>query len=475
MLLLALGTAICTGNIFQTHYPVVLLFGCLSWGMSILAIHQIKNAVDQHTTLIIHRTITAVLLINVLVALGMYVYIMVDAGTLNPFRYQGNYQQYFIGTGDYIKGISFDTSTTNAIISAMGVLYFLQSYQYFYGLLSMISLLITGSNLTNLMLGLVLLIVFIFQSNRQQKSIIGICLIFMIIFWVKISPQNNQYIATAYSKITGHPAVQASVTSANMGNIPASLQSIDDQKKQYAQHYLDSLHASSSIQQHRNLMETTVSANQRPVIPTPSIHTAPFQHRNDTSKTKATLISFVQAHIAQLPFSRKTSSKPALPGKWLAWQYLYRFYLQHPLQLVAGAGMGRFSSKLAFRATGLPIAGGYPAGFVFISDYFMQGHLDLYLYYFTHADELHSVVNTPHSVYIQIFGEYGLLGIACFLLFIWVILNDFSIFQTGHRPYWSLLLMVLATDYWFEQLSVIVLFEFILLLKIKEAKLHAVS
>ena len=29
-----------------------------------------------------------------------------ETGTLNPYTYQGDYQKYFINTGDYIKGIT---------------------------------------------------------------------------------------------------------------------------------------------------------------------------------------------------------------------------------------------------------------------------------------------------------------------------------------------------------------------------------
>eukprot|EP01039_Chlorochromonas_danica_P015397 gene15397-18091_t len=43
---------------------------------------------------------------------------MIDAHAINPFRYQGQYQKYFLGTGDYIKGVTFDISTTNAVINA---------------------------------------------------------------------------------------------------------------------------------------------------------------------------------------------------------------------------------------------------------------------------------------------------------------------------------------------------------------------
>jgi hypothetical protein len=51
------------------------------------------------------------------------------------------YQKYFIGTGDHIRGITFDTSTTNAVLNAFGIVYFLLRKQMVMALLCMAVLL----------------------------------------------------------------------------------------------------------------------------------------------------------------------------------------------------------------------------------------------------------------------------------------------------------------------------------------------
>jgi len=130
--------------------------------------------------------------------------------------------------------------------------------------------------------------------------------------------------------------------------------------------------------------------------------------------------------------------------------------------------MGNFSSKLAFKATGLDFSGGFPAKYVYISRDFLVDHLDVYLNFFSKRRELHSLTNSPFSVYDQLLAEYGLLGIAAFVLFYLGYFAKHIKNLTYGIPILILMLGVFFTDYWFEQLSVVVFFELLLLLNIKE-------
>ena len=92
----------------------------------------------------------------------------------------------------------------------------------------------------------------------------------------------------------------------------------------------------------------------------------------------------------------------------------------------------------------------------------------VYIYYFSKQPALHSVANSPNATYNQLAGEYGLMGLAAFVLFY------LGYFARGLRrltygaPLLLLLTGLLAMDYWFEQLSIIVLFELLLFLNQKE-------
>jgi hypothetical protein len=146
------------------------------------------------------------------------------------------------------------------------------------------------------------------------------------------------------------------------------------------------------------------------------------------------------------------------------------FMKSHPQKIFFGDGVGNFSSKLAFRASGFQVNGGYPAKLSYINHDFLINHFDLYLYFFSKQNELHSVINTSDSVYDQLFSEYGILGIAAFAVFyIWLFSKKVN--KSGYAlPLVFLLLGAFAVGYWFEQLSIVVFFELLMFLNIKEEK-----
>ena len=144
------------------------------------------------------------------------------------------------------------------------------------------------------------------------------------------------------------------------------------------------------------------------------------------------------------------------------------FLQHHPAKTFAGAGLGNFSSKLAFKATGLGFLGCFPAKFVYISKDFLVNHLDIYLNFFSKSVGFHSLSNSPFSVYDQILAEYGLLGVAAFILFYVGFFAKYAKQLTYGLPILLLMVPVFLVDYWFEQLSVLIFFELLLLLNIKE-------
>jgi len=162
----------------SSNYVVVFAIGIGFWLLCLLALHQIKLSVENNNVNVLHNTILVFFVINAIVSLGTLAYIMADAHAINPFRYQGQYQKYFLGTGDYIKGITLDISTTNAVINAFGVVYFLTRKMPLMVLTCMVVLLLTASNFMNIALLLVLGGLFAFKTNRDQKSIIIICCMF---------------------------------------------------------------------------------------------------------------------------------------------------------------------------------------------------------------------------------------------------------------------------------------------------------
>lgn len=450
------------GEFRWVNTNILLLTALLFWLLCILAIHQVKLSVEQQGVDVLHRTLFVFFIANVVVSLAVFGRIVWETGTINPYRYQGNFQEYFIGTGDYIKGISFDTSTTNAVLNAIGVIYFLQRNRYLLALLCMIVLLLTGSNLMNLLLAGVLLYLFVLKTTKAQKSMIVVCLLGMVVFWGKVSPQNNRYVTEVFSKLSGTPIVEEQpVKIIPLQLRPDSILNETERKEKFALLYLDSMRNVLLAQSHK-----TAAPVEKPQLPQDDIHSASFQYKNDTTLEQKELMDWMQRDsVSLLPLT-----KNAQPGKVLAFSEMLTFLRTHPAVILTGTGAGHFSSKLAFKASGLHIAGGYPQRFSFISPYFKDGHLALYLHYFTQTAGLHSLANSPNSVYGQIVSEYGLLGLAA-LVFLY-----FGFFVKGYKkmtygvPLLLLMAGVFFIDYWFEQLSVVAVFELLLLLNSKEVK-----
>ncbi len=478
--LLVIGIAVfnwlISGSISNFNYGLVLMTGILFWVLCILAIHQIKLAVEKNDPEIIHRTILVFFIINVLVSLAVYIGIVWETGTINPYLYQGNYQKYFIGAGDYIKGLTFDTSTTNAVLNAFGVIYFLLRGKNMLAILCMAVLLLTGSNITNLLLFVTLIFIFFFQSNSNQKSIIVVCLVMLIIFLVKISPQNNEYVTSAYQNFFNiKPETKKPLTpNIPITQIPDSALTDEQKKQKIAQLYMDSVNISVFEKNEEKAIDESAALSiagfkEKPVIPKDSIHTPTFQHKNDTNATEKALLQFVEKNDTAVPIAaRRVITRSHLPGKLIALQQTINFFKQHPVKLLTGTGTGNFSSKLAFRVSAMNIGGGYPARFGYINDDFKSNHLDLYLYYFTNNEGLHSLVNSPDSTYDQLLSEYGMLGLFSFVFFYLVFFVKQIKKQIYAVPLLLFMLGAFFIEYWFEQLSVVVFFELLVMLNIKE-------
>lgn len=465
-------------NYTQLNYTIMLLTGIGFWVLCILAIHQVKLAVEQNQPAVIHQTIVVFFIINALFSAGNLAAIFLETHAINPYTYQGQLQKYFLNTGDYIRGVTFDTSTTNAMLNAFGVIYFLTRKNALMLFMCMATLLFTGSNFINIVIVLVFLLLFIFKTDRYQKSLIVICLVFLGIFMAKISPQNNRYTTNAISILLhkdpspAKPSVWANVP---VNGRPDSILSFDERRQKQAIVFRDSIYKAAHPQKTERIKpqsEPYETEGGRIAIKGPDINSAPYQSSTQTPPEQKQLVQFIDAHKTALPVSGQEIVAPRQdrPGKLIGFLQTTNFLHHHINRIVTGAGIGNFSSKLAFRATGLGFAGGYPHKFTYIGHDFMVNHLDLYLNYFSKRAGFHSLTNSPFSVYDQLLAEYGLIGLLIFAVYyLGFFARHFKALTYG-LPLLLLMLAAFFIEYWFEQLSVIVFFELLLLLNIKETQ-----
>lgn len=449
------------------NYNLSLLTGIGFWLLCLLAFHQLKLMVEGTDTGKLHNTLTVFFVLNSVVSLITVLVIILKTQHVNPYTYQGDFQKYFLNTGDYIKGITFDVSVTNAAISAFGVVYFLLQNKAKLMLLCMATLLLTVSNTVNILLMVTLAMVFIFKSTKVQKSLMVACLMLLITFMAKVTPQNMFYIDKLYNKVVFNKNVYfdpVPVKERRITDIPDSELNKEQRQEKIAQFYLDTL---ALKLQHKEPAVVKISPSPVFVLPTDSIHTATFQSRADTDFLQAKLLAFVGTHKNQLPISSIVTTGKLVPGKLMAARQTINYLKNHPLKAITGEGIGNFSSKLAFRTTALGVAGGYPAKYAFIGKDFLANHLDIYLRFFSEKAGMHSLIHSPDNTYDQLLSEYGLLGTAAFLvIYIGFFIKRYKQLSYG-LPLLVLMLGLFFIGYWFEQLSIVVLFELLMLIDLK--------
>src|SRR5450432_1518699 len=360
------------------NYNITLICGVLIWLCCFLAIHQVKLSVERAEPAVLHRTLLVFFTINAAISFIALARIMIETGALNPYTYQGHFQQYFLGTGDYIRGLSFDTSNTNAFINAFGVLYFLYRKQVAMILVCMSVLLLTGSNATDLLLLVALAWLFFFKSDRERKSLIIVCCFMTVLFLVKVSPQNDKYVARTAKQTLKEGKVDDSVVNrivARITDMPDSELDPGQIKLKIATQYLDSVSYlfwlyKDSIYRLRGILSPVIHPMLQPNINRPE-----YQSREDTGFMRQRLVQFIRDRDMAKQVSAAGEGCCRIPGKLIALMQTEKFMTAHPAKLLTGNGLGRFSSKQAFRSTGLGIAGKYPAGLRYIARDFLDQHL----------------------------------------------------------------------------------------------------
>jgi hypothetical protein len=451
---------------FSSNYILVVLTGILIWLACILAVHHIKLLVERTDITILHNTILVFFILNIIFSFINLSTILFEIGFRNPYLYQGQYQKYYLNTGDFIKGLSYDTSTTNAVINCFGTIYFLYRKKYGLVLASLITLILTVSNFSNICLTVILITIFIFKSNREQKSIIVICIMLMIIFYSKFSPQNYDYLASTINKFILHKKDDSPspLQLIPIRERPDSQLTNESRKEKIAVLYLDSLERIRL----NNLNASTKKAEDKMVvrieIPKDSIHTASFQWNRDTTAFQRILLTFIRSRASFTNLNIPEGSS----GKSMAFKQSYSFLKDHQNKIITGDGIGNFSSKLAYRTTGLKIYGSFPPALIYSNGDFLYNHFSLYAYFFLKPAESHSIIHTPSSVYDQLLTEYGLIGIIAFTFYYIGFFGRRRKLLTYGIPLFTILLSFFLIDYWFEQLSIVILFELLMFLDIKE-------
>ncbi len=473
LLMMLLSGIIFTLNFkyWNLSYLVITCFGICLWGLNMLILNQLKLTIDKIQKDKIHQTLVSFFILNAVFSLFTLIYIIILTKNLNPYTYEGMDLKYNASTGDNITGILFDFSSTNSIINVFGLIYFLYKKNNITSLLCFIVVLITTSNTIVIFLIITLIIMIFFNKSKLQKSICFCYIFLIIIFFAKISPTNTEYVSKQFSA--------KEKTSINVVKAPVNIvkeqvlteEQIKRKKTELFQKYYLAKHPKINLSESKNRARNSTITK---AIAETYIHEKEIQSASDAvfkdqmKKKKESLASNILYFYHDSTVSLDKFQNKKYPGKLISCIQTLNYSVSSIKHFFVGAGTGMFSSKMAFKASCIGMFGKYPKQLQYVSNDFLENHLKVYCYFFSKDVSEHSVTNTPFSVYNQLLGEYGIIGVIIFLIYyVWFFFKRYKKLTYG-RYILPLCLIFLIFDYWFEHLSIIIIFELFMLIDIKE-------
>jgi hypothetical protein len=413
---------------FSTGHTVTFFAGCTFWGLSFLALYQIKSLLDKSTSPVIDNTLMAFFAINFVWSVGNLILAMVHSGSLNPYILED--ERFGSSTGDLIKGIFLAPCYINMMVNTFFIFYFLYQRKFTFAYLAMFVAMITTSNFSNLVLLPVLVLCFIFNRNKKVRiTIAGLFGIF-ITFYLFVTPSNLRYLRDS---VLGNKKQQAELVA---------------YQKEIAKEEADSLSMLRSSHKKRRTTQ----------------HPLQYRAENVDSILADSSMKYLTAdslHIVDLQHTF---------GKLLSFKETYAYLKSGAKPFLVGTGIGGYSSFLAERVSGVNRGEGSRV-FNYLPEYrsaeFEKDHYQIFKTIYSLPKVFHSIKHFPNSFINQIFGEYGIIGVLLFLFtYVFFFLKRFKQLTYGR---YLLLLMggFLVFDYLFEYLSVVVMFELFMLADLK--------
>ncbi len=166
--------------------------------------------------------------------------------------------------------------------------------------------------------------------------------------------------------------------------------------------------------------------------------------------------------------TEKVSSTTDPARKLVSYEQTLKNWISSPQSFIFGEGAGKFSSRTAF-LTGGDYTSWYPNKLEYKSEKFKENHFKLWndrILAIPFKDGTH---NQPFSFYNQLIGEFGLLGLVLFSLYLFFIIKRWHLLTYG-KILSLLMIGFFFLEYWFDYFSVILFFELFINLNIREQR-----
>lgn len=408
---------------FDINYLSLFCVGTFYWLMCYAYMYQSYLFVKENGLVKINNTLVVYVLLNFVLVLYNYAVVCVKAHSITPFAQETG--SFGTSAGDYIWGLFGAPSYINAMANSLLAIYFLHNKQYRMFLISSFVVFLPFANVIT-MVYLALLLVYVFLIGEWKgRAFIGAALLLCLLMYYFISPNNFSYLQkTVKLSLSKDEEIMPKVE---------LVENKDTTKKQAAAQRLKYVNDSSA-------------AKQKVVVD------------NRSALFNKDYSGFKKFY----PINLKT-----MGGKKIALMQTFHFLKENPVAMVAGAGMGNFSSRLAFQFSGRDSSRIFKRVPKYASGYYYKNHLLIFDAMSGLPPEYHSIKHFPNNFLSQLAGEYGLIGI---FLFVWFYIGFF--YKKLKRNYFFYVLLMctlcfLMLDYLFEFFNVLVIFEMLLFLEIK--------
>ena len=163
------------------------------------------------------------------------------------------------------------------------------------------------------------------------------------------------------------------------------------------------------------------------------------------------------------------------PGKKVAVLQTFQFLKNNPDAAIFGAGCGNFSSRLAFQFSGRDSSRLFRKLPNYCSGYYFKNNLLVYDIIESLPTEYHSIKHFPNNFLSQLIGEYGLIGLLLFIYFYFYYYYKLNTNKVFFFLFFFTISGYLMLDYLFEFFNVMVFFELLMFINIKQQQLEKLS
>ncbi|HVU83427.1 MAG TPA: hypothetical protein VHC50_01210, partial [Puia sp.] len=393
----------------------------------------------------IHNTLKVFFAINVCISIINLAVVIYQSGNIDPYRLIES-PTYGNSTGDHIKGLFLGPSYINMMINSFFIFYFLYKKEFRLTYIAMFITLLTTSNFCNLILIPVLVSCLIASKDRRINLQIIAFIGMMFLFYLVVSPRNFRYLKDSLFVSAKHQQ-----------------ELVLNENKALISQYTDSLKKMSPPDP-----ATSAAHSTNGLAPAHSVDSLTLAHSADSLKQIVAKLENESPDSPRIKLSLEQKF-----GKVQAFKETGRYLISSPRAFLLGAGMGNFSSFLAERMShvnqeqGSRIFNHLP---VYISPDYYNNHYQIFKTTFAMPQEFHSIKHFPSSFVNQLLGEYGLAGLLLFLFtYVWFFIKHYRRLSYGKY----LLFLIggfLLFDYLFEYLSVVCIFELLMLLDMQSPR-----